>query len=211
MAVGCQAAPPRAAAAPSTAAGAPEHLRARRLHVPVLRPEQPGADDRPRRPAPPGRPVDLGEPGLLLPALQRPEGRQEPRSDEHAPSPGAATPALRAVHQPDQVRRWPEERGLAALPACGARAAGVAAGSAELGIPEGEEMGGNGEMAEMRSGRSGHFLRSSFSPFHSPIRTPHSPGPSTPVTDHWNAGDWRPGPFPVSPNSGTLSVTPTQV
>src|SRR5439155_18272936 len=66
-----------------------------------------------------------GKPGLLLPAVQREEGRQEPGADLDAAAPRAAAPALRAVHQPDQVRRRAEKRGVADVPARCARIAGL--------------------------------------------------------------------------------------
>ena len=60
---------------------APQHLHARREPLPVLRQAllDVGALARPRDPALAGRPVELGERRLRLPALQRAEGQPPPR------------------------------------------------------------------------------------------------------------------------------------
>src|SRR5690606_27866350 len=61
---------PAAADAPDAAGS----LRARPVHVPVLRQAEPRPDDRPRDTAAPRRPAHLGEPGFRVPGVQPPQG-----------------------------------------------------------------------------------------------------------------------------------------
>ena len=95
---------------------APQHLHARRQHLPVLRPRAAAhrAEPRPRRAARPGRAHHLGERRLLLHRLQPVEGRAHAGAGGHEAAQAAAAPALDA-DLPHQRRPGPLPR-VAAVP-----------------------------------------------------------------------------------------------